>query len=83
MRGRVKIVCRFKSQFWPDNLNLIYRVRGFVSQIWMYTRGSTEGTEKCHLIVGFLTAEPAEEKINFSGQEVSDGFLQDLDHIFR
>ena len=49
----------------------------------MYTRDSTEGTEKCHLIVGFLTAELAEEKINFSGQEVSDGFLQDLDHIFR
>ena len=83
MRGALKIVCRFKSQFWPDNLNLLYRVRGFVSQIWMYTRDSTESAEKCHLIAGFQTAEPAEAKINLSGQEVLDGFLQDLDHIFK
>ena len=83
MRGALKIVCRFKSQFWPDNLNLLYRVWGFVSQIWMYTRDSTESTEKCHLIAGFQTAEPAEAKINLSGQEVLDGFLQDLDHIFK
>lgn len=83
MRGALKIVCRFKSQFWPDNLNLIYRVRGFVSQIWMYTYDSMKSAEKCHLIAGFQTAEPAEQKINLSEQEVLDGFLQDLDHIFR
>ena len=34
MRGALKIVCRFKLQFWPDKLNVIYAVRGFVSQIW-------------------------------------------------
>ena len=83
MRGALKIVCRFKSQFWPDNLNFIHSVQGFVSQIWMYTRDSMESADKCHLIAGFQTAEPAEEKIGLSGQEVLEGFLQDLDRIFR
>lgn len=83
MRGALKIVCRFKSQFWPDNLKLIYSVRGFVSQIWMYSRDSTDSHEKCHLVAGFETAEPAEEKIHLSGQEVLDGFLKHLDEIFR
>jgi len=84
MRGALKIVCRFKSQFWPDNLNLIYCVRGFVSQIWMYSRDSTaDSHEKCHLVAGFETAESAEEKIHLSGQEVLDGFLKQLDEIFR
>lgn len=83
MRGALKIVCRFKSQFWPDNLKLIYSVRGFVSQIWMYSRDSTHSHEKCHLVAGFETAEPAEEKIHLSGQEVLDGFLKHLDEIFR
>lgn len=83
MRGALKIVCRFKSQFWPDKLNLIYSVRGFVSQIWMYTRDSADSDEKCHVIAGFQTAEPAEEKIDLSGTEVLDGFLEQLDEIFR
>ena len=84
MRGALKIVCRFKSQFWPDSLNLIYSVRGFVSQIWMYSRDSSDSDDdKCHLVAGFQTAEPAEEKMEFSGQEVLDGFLLHLDEIFR
>ena len=83
MRGALKIVCRFKSQFWPDNVNLIYSVRGFVSQIWMYTRNSVESDEKCHVIAGFQTAEPAEEKISLSGKDVLDEFLRQLDEIFR
>lgn len=83
MRGALKIVCRFKSQFWPDNLNLIYSVRGFVSQIWMYSRDSTDNHDKCHLVAGFETAEPAEDKIHLSEQEVLDGFLKHLDEIFR
>lgn len=83
MRGALKIVCRFKSQFWPDKLNLIYSVRGFVSQIWMYTRDAADSDDKCHVVAGFETAEPAEEKINLSGQEVLDGFLKHLDEMFR
>ena len=83
MRGALKIVCRFKSQFWPDNLNLIYSVQGFVSQIWMYSRDSTDNHEKCHLVAGFETAESAEKKVHLSGQEVLDGFLKQLDEIFR
>ena len=38
MGGALKIVCRFKSQFWSDKVNFIYCVRAFVGQIWMYTR---------------------------------------------
>jgi len=83
MRGALKIVCRFKSQFWPDKLSLIYSVRGFVSQIWMYSRDSPHSDDKCHVIAGFQTAEPAEEKIGLSGEDVLDGFLQQLDEIFR
>lgn len=83
MRGALKIVCRFKSKFWPDNLNLIFSVRGFVSQIWMYTRDAVDSDDKCHVIAGFETAEPADEKINLSEQEVLDGFLKHLDEIFR
>ena len=83
MRGALKIVCRFKSQFWPDDLKLVYSVRGFVSQIWMYSRDSTDNHEKCHLVAGFETAAPAEEKIHLSGEEVLEGFLKHLDEIFR
>ena len=83
MRGALKIVCRFKLQFWPDDLNLIYSVRGFVSQIWMYSRDSTDNHEKCHLVAGFETAAPAEEKIHLSGELVLEEFLKHLDEIFR
>ena len=82
MRGALKIVCRFKSQFWSDKVNLIYCVRGLVSQIWMYTRDSSDSEEKCHVIAGFQTAEPAEQKMNPSEKDVLDGFLQQLDEIF-
>ena len=82
MRGGLKIVCRFKSQFWSDKVNLIYCVRGFVSQIWMYTRDSAESDEKCYIIAGFQTAEPAEQKMNLTERDVLDGFLQQLDEIF-
>ena len=82
MKGALKIVCRFKSQFWSDKVNLIYCVRGFVCQIWMYTRDSSDSEEKCHVIAGFQTAEPAEQKMNLSEKDVLDGFLQQLDEIF-
>ncbi|KAJ7383973.1 hypothetical protein OS493_024663 [Desmophyllum pertusum] len=49
----------------------------------MYSRDSADSDDKCHLIAGFQTAEPAEEKMEFSGQEVLDGFLLHLDEIFR
>ena len=83
MRGALKIVCRFKLQFWPDNLKLIYSVRGFVGEIWMYSRDSTDNHEKCHLVAGFETAAHAEAKIHLSGKEVLEGFLKHLDEIFR
>ena len=83
MRGALEIVCRFKLQFWPDKLNVIYAVRGFVSQIWMYTRDSPDSDDRCHVIAGFQTAEPAERKIGLSGEDILDGFLQQLDETFR
>ena len=57
-------------------------MRDFVSQIWMYTRDSAESYEKCHMIAGFQTAEPVEQKMNLSEKDVLDGFLQQLDEIF-
>lgn len=82
MTGALKIVCRFKSKFWPDDLSLVYAVGGFISQIWMYSRDSLYGADKCHVIAGFQTAQHAEEKISLSGKEVLDGFLQQLNEIF-
>ena len=83
MTGALKIVCRFKCKFWPEHLNLVYNVKGFISQIWMYTRDSLCGDDKCHLVAGFQTAQLAEEKISLNEKEVLDGFLQELDEIFR
>ncbi|KAJ7383975.1 hypothetical protein OS493_024665 [Desmophyllum pertusum] len=82
MRGAWKIVCRFKHRFWPDKLQQIYSVRGFSSEIWTHSCDSPDSDVKCHVIVGFETAEPAEEKSVLSGQEVLDGFLSHLDEMF-
>ena len=82
MLGAWKIACRFKHRFWPENLHQIYSVRGFVSEIWTCTRDSPDSDDKCHVIVGFETAEPAQEKNVLSGQEVLRGFLSYLDEIF-
>jgi len=82
MLGAWKSVCRFKHRFWPENLHQIYSVRGFVSEIWTCTRDSPDNEDKCHVIVGFETAEPAQEKSVLSGQEVLQRFLSYLDEIF-
>lgn len=81
MLGAWKIACRFKRRFWPENLHQIYSVRGFASEIWTYSRDCPDSDEKCHVIVGFDTAEPAEEKSVLSGQEVLKGFLSHLDEM--
>ncbi|XP_078349624.1 putative flavin-containing monoamine oxidase A [Oculina patagonica] len=82
MLGAWKIVCRFKHRFWPETLHQIYSVRGFVSEIWTCTRDSPDSDERCHVIVGFETAEPADEKSVLSGQEALKGFLSHLDKMF-
>ena len=82
MLGAWKIVCRFKHRFWPEKLHQIYSVRGFVSEIWTCTRDSPDSDDKCHVIVGFETAEPAQEKSVLSGQELLQGFLSYLNEIF-
>ena len=82
MLGAWKIACRFKRRFWPEKLHQIYSVRGFASEIWTCSHDCPDGDEKCHVVVGFETAEPAEEKRYLSGQEVLRGFLSHLDEIF-
>jgi len=82
MLGAWKIVCRFKHRFWPSTLHQVYSVRGFASEIWMCSRDSPDSDEKCHVIVGFETAEPAEGKSVLSGQEILEGFLNHLDEMF-
>jgi len=82
MLGTWKIVCRFKHRFWPATLHQVYSVRGFASEIWMCSRDSPDTDDKCHVIVGFETAEPAERKSVLSGQEILEGFLNHLDGMF-
>ena len=82
MLGAWKIVCRFKHRFWPEKLHQVYCIRGFVSELWMWSRDSPD-SDKCHVIVGFETAEPADQKSVLSGPEVLGGFLSFLDEMFR
>ena len=41
MLGAWKIICQFKRRFWPEKLHQIYSVRGFSSEIWMWSRSSS------------------------------------------
>ena len=82
MLGAWKIICQFKRRFWPEKLHQIYSVRGFTSEIWMWSRGSAVNDDKCHVVVGFETAESAEEKSSLSGQQILDGLLCHLDEMF-
>lgn len=77
-----KIVCRFKHCFWPKKLHQLYCVRGFVSEMWMWSRDSLNGDDKCHVVVGFETADSAEQKSGLRGGEVLEGFLNHLDEMF-
>ena len=52
------------------------------SRVWTCSRDSPDSDEKCHVLVGFETAEPADEKSVLSGQEVLKGFLSYLDEMF-
>ena len=82
MLGAWKIVCRFKHRFWPEKLHQVYIVHGFASEMWTCSRDSPDSDDKCHVIVGFETAESADRKSVLSGQEVLEGFLSHLDEIF-
>ena len=83
MLGTWKIICQFKRRFWPEKLHQIYSVRGFTSEIWMWSRDSAVNDNKCHVVVVFETAESAERKSSLSGQQVLEGFLSHLDDMFE
>ena len=53
-----------------------------MSEIWMWSRDSAVNDNKCHVVVGFETAESAERKSSLSGQQVLEGFLSYLDEMF-
>ena len=82
MLGAWKIICQFKRRFWPEKLHQIYSVRGCTSEIWMWSRDSTVNDDKCQVIVGFETAESAEQKSSLSSQQILDGLLSHLDEMF-
>ena len=82
MLGVWKIICQFKRRFWPEKRHQIYSVRGFTSEIWMWSRDSAVNDDKCHVIVGFETAESAEQKSSLSSQQILDGLLSHLDEMF-
>ena len=48
----------------------------------MCSRDSAVNDDKCHVVVGFETAESAERKSSLSGQQVLDGLLSHLDEMF-
>ncbi|CAH3189133.1 unnamed protein product, partial [Porites evermanni] len=82
MLGAWKIICQFKRRFWPKKIHQIFSVRGFTSEIWMWPRDSAVNDDKCHVVVGFETAESAEQKSSLSSQQVLEGFLSYLDEMF-
>ena len=47
----------------------------------MWSRDSANG-DKCHVIVGFETAESAEQKSSLSSQQILDGLLSHLEEMF-
>ena len=57
-------------------------VKGFITQIWMYSRDPKEDGEECHVVVGFETAVHAAQKAHLSDKLVCERFLQQLDEIF-
>lgn len=63
-------------------LHQIYSVRGFTSEIRMWSRDSAVNDDKCHVIVGFETAQSAEQKSSLSSQQILDGLLSHLDEMF-
>ena len=82
MLGAWKIICQFKHRFWPEKLHQVYSVRGFASEIWMWSRDSPVYDDKCNVVVGFETAKSAEQKSSLNGQQVLEGFLSYLDEMF-
>ncbi|XP_031557786.1 polyamine oxidase 3-like [Actinia tenebrosa] len=81
MGAALKIVCRFRIPFWREK-TLIFPIRGFLSQIWTYSRDPKEDGEECHVGVGFATAALAAQKAHLFDEEVCEQFLQQLDEIF-
>ena len=87
MGGAMKIVCRVKKQFWPKSVRLLYSVRGFIGQIWFYSRDpesratSLQG-ETCHVVTGFASGEWADEVGEMEEEEVCGRFLCQLDELF-
>ena len=63
-------------------LHQIYSVLGFTSEIRMWSRDSAVNDDKCHVIVGFETAQSAEQKSSLSSQQILDGLLSHLDEMF-
>ena len=82
MQGAFKIICRFRSPFWPDNFNLLYCAEGFCTQIWREDLVSDETGETCHVLLGFSTAGVAEKASKLGEEAVKEKFLQQLDTIF-
>ena len=48
----------------------------------MWSRDSAVNDDKCHVIVGFETAQSAEQKSSLSSQQILDGLLSHLDEMF-
>ena len=65
-------------RFWPEKLHQLYSVRGFVSEIWMFSRDSSDSDDKCHVVVGFETAESRKRNVSL----VDNKFYRDFRAIW-
>ncbi|XP_028398475.1 polyamine oxidase 3-like isoform X2 [Dendronephthya gigantea] len=79
----LKIVCRFKERFWPENMKLVFNCVSDICQLWMYDVLNEETGDQYYVVTGFQTAEYARLKAHMTGDEVKGILLRDLDEMFR
>ena len=77
----LKIVCRFEKPFWGECMT-VYCPRGFLKQVWMFSRDPKPDGEECHIVVGFETAASAAQKVHLSDEYVCEQFVKQLDEIY-
>lgn len=78
----LKIVCRFRERFWPENIKLVFNCTSDVTQLWMYAVVNEETGEDCYVVTGFQTAEFARLKAHMTAEEVKKILLNDLNKMF-
>ena len=82
MHTGLKIICRFRERFWPENMKLVFNCMSDISQLWMYEVVNESTGEQCYVVTGFQTAEYAKLKAHMTADEVKEILLNDLNKMF-